>query len=315
MKFFKPKFWDKKNLNFFSIILLPISFFLQILTFLKNKVTITSKFQIPIICIGNLYLGGTGKTPLSIELSSILTKIGKKPVILKKNYENHHDEIQLLKHRFSDLIINKNRSQGIKNALSKNYNVVVLDDGLQDKSIFKNLNIVCFSLPQSYGNGLTIPAGPLREPINNLKNYQIVMINSNNKNEFDLFREEIIKLSSSISIYHTEYVVDMQKIKELYNYKILAFAGIGNPDNFFNLLIDNKLDLQNKISFPDHYNFSKNELKEIISIAQKNNQKILTTEKDYFRIKDYGFKEIDYVPIYLKINSKEKFIKEIESYL
>ena len=159
MKFFKPKFWDKKKLNFFSIILLPISFFLQILIFLKNKVTITSKFQIPIICIGNLYLGGTGKTPLSIELSSILTKIGKKPVILKKNYENQHDEIQLLKHRFSDLIINKNRSQGIKNALSKNYNVVVLDDGLQDKSIFKNLNIVCFSLPQSYGNGLTIPAG------------------------------------------------------------------------------------------------------------------------------------------------------------
>ena len=141
------------------------------------------------------------------------------------------------------------------------------------------------------------------------------MINSNNKNEFNLFREEIIKLSSSISIYHTEYVVDIQKIKELYNDKILAFAGIGNPDNFFNLLIDNKLDLQNKISFPDHYNFSKNELKEIISIAQKNNQKILTTEKDYFRIKDYGFKEIDYVPIYLKINSKEKFIKEIESYL
>ena len=176
-----------------------------------------------------IYLGGTGKTPLSIELSSILTKIGKKPVILKKNYENQHDEIQLLKHRFSDLIINKNRSQGIKNALSKNYNVVVLDDGLQDKSIFKNLNIVCFSLPQSYGNGLTIPAGPLREPINNLKNYQIVMINSNNKNEFNLFREEIIKLSSSISIYHTEYVVDIQKIKELYNDKILAFAGIGNP--------------------------------------------------------------------------------------
>ena len=315
MKLFKPKFWDKKNLNMFSIVLLPLSFILQILISIKNKLVKTKKLNIPIICVGNIYLGGTGKTPLSIELSSILTKLGKKPAILKKNYKDHFDEINLIKKNLNNLILNQNRYEGAKTALENNYDVLILDDGLQDKSVFKNLNIVCFNSPQLCGNNLTIPAGPLREPLNKIKNYEIVVINSNDESELEFFKKEIKKLSPNISIYHSKYIVDIQVIKKLYNKKIYAFAGIGNPDNFFKLLTDNKLDLQKRVSYPDHYNFSRNELKEIISFAKKNDLELITTEKDFFRIKDLGFKEINFLPIFLKIEEKEKFIKEIESYI
>ena len=173
----KPIFWDKKKLTLLSIIFYPFSLIFLLLGCLKKAVVKKSKFDIPIICVGNIYIGGTGKTPLVIEILKILKKIGKKPVILKKYNRSHTDEINLIKKSTKDIIITGERTNGINEAIDKKFNVVISDDGLQDYSFFKDLNIVCFNNNQQIGNGFTIPSGPLREPLSALKNCKIAIIN------------------------------------------------------------------------------------------------------------------------------------------
>ena len=308
MKILKPKFWAKKNL--FAYLLLPFSYFLQILSKTKNAITNEKKLGLPVICVGNIYLGGTGKTPLSIKLANILKKVGKKPVIIKKFYQQHQDEFLLIKNMNIDLLINKSRSKAINEAITKHFNVAILDDGFQDKSIYKDLNILCFNEKQLIGNGMTIPSGPLREPIDSIKNCQIILINGNINKDFEA---KIKKLSHEISIYYSEYLpLNLEEFKDK---NLLAFAGIGNPNNFFDILESKNLKIQKKISFPDHYEYSINELISFINFAKKNNLEIITTEKDYLRIKKYNLQKIKYLSIDLKIYEKEKFIKEVMSYL
>ena len=109
----KPKFWGKK-IGFFAILLFPLSLVFILLTFFKKRLSRERIFKIPIICIGNIYIGGTGKTPLSILLAKELTGKGRKPAILRKYYKDHIDEYNLIKRYFKDLIINNDRVAGLK---------------------------------------------------------------------------------------------------------------------------------------------------------------------------------------------------------
>ena len=100
-------------------------------------------------------------------------------------------------------------------------------------------------------------------------------------------------------------------INQFRNKKILAFAGIGSPSNFFQILEENNLDVQEKISYPDHYKFSKLEIKKLINYSKKNNFELITTEKDYFRILHHGFKEVRCLKNKLEIQNKNEFFKQI----
>lgn len=308
MKIFKPKFWRKKNL--LSYILLPFSYLLQFFSRIKNISIKEEKFNIPVICVGNIYLGGTGKTPLSIKIANILKEEGKTPVIIKKFYDRHYDEFELIKNKNIDLLVSASRRKGINDAISNNFNVVILDDGFQDGSVYKNLNILCFNEKQLAGNEMTIPSGPLRESFNSVKKSHMILINGDVNKDFE---SKIRNISHKTSIYYSKYLP--QNLEPFKNKNLLAFAGIGNPENFFYLLENHNLKIQKKISFPDHYNYSIKELNSLISYAEKNNLEIITTEKDYSRIKHHELPKIKFLSIDLQIKNKEKFIKEIMSYL
>ena len=168
MKIFKPKFWHKKN-SLLSFFLLPLTVLFQFLMLLKKLFKKPKKFSIPIICVGNIYLGGTGKTPLCIELVGMLKKSKKKIAIIKKFYKAHEDEFKLIESKKIKLFKDISRSVGIEKAQIDNFDCIILDDGLQDSSIIKNLNIVCFNEEQLAGNEMTLPSGPLREPLSSLK--------------------------------------------------------------------------------------------------------------------------------------------------
>ena len=304
MKLNKPKFWQTNN-SIYSIILLPITFVLLVLIFLKKKITRKNIFNIPILCVGNIYVGGTGKTPLSILIANELKIFGKKPVIIKKFYKKHEDEHLLIKEK-SESIILRNRINAIKIA-EKNYDLAIMDDGFQDYSIKKDFNILCFHSQQLIGNGFVFPSGPLRENLNAIKNVQVIIINGEKKLNFE---KKILKINKNIKIFYSKYL--LLDIENLQNKKILAFAGIGNPENFFNLLIACGLDVKKTLSFPDHYEFNENELLKIIQEAKKNNYKIVTTEKDFFRIKKYQLKEIYCCKTKLEIFEKNELISEIK---
>ena len=156
MKIYKPKFWDKKYHTFFSIILWPISFLYQILISIKETAASKKKFSIPVICVGNIYLGGTGKTPLSIKINNILKK-KYKTVFIKKKYLDQIDEQNILKSH-GNLICRKHRDNALKFASKQKYNVAILDDGLQDKSLNYSITIACFNSSEGIGNSFLIPS-------------------------------------------------------------------------------------------------------------------------------------------------------------
>ena len=309
MKLSKPQFWNNKY-SLISILLLPISLIIILLIFLKKKLSYEKKHKISVICVGNLYLGGTGKTPLSIYIAKIVKKLGKRTAIVKKFYENQYDELNLIKSNNIDLFTDKNRNSAILKAEKNNHNVVILDDGFQDMSFQKDLSIICFNEKQLIGNGRTIPSGPLRETMQSLKKAKIIMINGKRNIKFE---KKILDISNSLNIYYSNY--KPTNIKEFKNHSLIAFAGIGNPNNFFDLLRKNKLKVKKTISYPDHYEFSKNELLEIISEAKKKHLKIITTEKDYYRLKHFNLNDIKCLKVKLEIKNKNKFIKNIIKYI
>ncbi len=176
MNFFKPKFWDKDQISIFSILLLPMTLLIKLLTFLKYSFTKTHQYSIPIICVGNIYLGGTGKTPLCIEIFSILKNLNKNPIFVRKKYDSFQDEVDLQK-QIGPICESRKRVDALNNAIKKNADIAILDDGFQDNSIKKNLTVVCFNEKQWIGNGFTIPSGPLRENLSALRRADCVVIN------------------------------------------------------------------------------------------------------------------------------------------
>ena len=309
MDFFKPKFWDKNKISLFSILLYPITLLIKLLSFFKRYLTKTHQCAIPVICVGNIYLGGTGKTPLCIEIFSILKNLNMNPVFIRKKYNSFQDEVNLQR-QLGPVCQNKKRIEALKEAIQNKANVAILDDGFQDFSINKNLSIVCFDEKQWIGNGLAIPSGPLREELSALKRAECVIINGQKNTDIE---NKIFSKNKKIKIFYSRH--KSKNIDEFKNKKVIAFAGIGNPENFFNILKDNNIEAIEEIKFPDHYNYSKKEIENLINQTRENNTILLTTEKDYFRISQNYKKNINYLKIAVDIENQNQFIEEIKKIL
>ena len=304
MKLKKPDFWDKKNL--LSYIFLPLTTITHVINFLKKKSN-KKKFKIKTICVGNIYIGGTGKTSLSILINQILKKRFK-TVFIKKNYINQKDEINLLK-RNGDVFATNSRISSLKLAQKKKYDFAILDDGLQQKNIKYNLKIACFNSTEFIGNGFVLPSGPLRESIKEIKNYDIIFLNGSIKPSKKVFKQ-IKNLNKNVEIFEGKYVPqNMHSFNKKKNY--LMFCGIGNPKEFENTLEKYKFRLRKKLIFSDHHNFSNEEIANLKKIAFKNKLEIITTEKDYLRLNLNQQKNIKFLKINLKVNKLNKLKKKL----
>ena len=251
MKIYKPKFWDYKKFTIWPYVLYPFSIIVNLYNGLKFKYSKAEKFSIPIITVGNIYLGGTGKTPLCIEIFKILKSLNANPAFVKKNYKKFQDENRLLEN-IGNLFLEKTRSRAINSLINSKFNIAILDDGFQDPKIKSDISIVCFNENQWIGNGFVMPSGPLREKLVALKRCKYVFINGNN----NLKIEKIInEFNPQIKFFYTKY--KLMNLNDLKNKKVLAFAGIGNPENFFNLLKNNNIEIVETLNFPDHYIFKK----------------------------------------------------------
>jgi tetraacyldisaccharide 4'-kinase len=308
MEFKKPKFWDYKKPNVYSYLLWPISILIRLLNFLKIIITIKNYSSTKTICIGNIYLGGTGKTSLSLKINEILRQKKIKTCFIKKFYSNQIDEQNILEDN-GKLFKNKKRFESLKQAAKEGYKIAIFDDGLQDFSINYDLNIVCFNNINWIGNGLTIPSGPLRESIDNIKKYRNVFLNGNNE-DLEEIKKYIFKIDPTINVYQGKYVpknLNEFNIKD----KFLVFSGIGNHTTFISMLKINKFNIIKEIEYPDHYEYSKKDINNIISTAKDLDCKIITTEKDYTRLKIDNFSDIKHIKVDLEILNEEIFLKEI----
>jgi tetraacyldisaccharide 4'-kinase len=306
MKLKKPKFWDYQKPNLYSYLLLPFSIIFNLVSKLKSKPK-TTNLKIKTICVGNIYLGGTGKTSLAIKIKEILEQENIKACFVKKFYSEQIDEQKLL-NKNGQLFTSIKRTTALDEAISNGYKVAIFDDGLQDASIKYDLEIVCFNNLNWIGNGFTLPSGPLRENINNLKFYANIFLNGNEENLINI-RNEIKKINPKININQGKYVpLNVDDFDRNHNY--LAFSGIGNHKTFIDMLINNDLKIIDDLEFPDHYQYSKKDFNEIINKAKKYDAKIITTEKDYLRLDLFDKTEILYIRSNLKIFD-EKNLKKI----
>ena len=308
MKFKKPKFWDYKKPNIRSYLLWPIAILIRLINLSKFFIKRKNFSSIKTICIGNIYLGGTGKTLLSLKINKILSEKKIRSCFIKKFYSDQIDEQKILEND-GKLFTNKKRISSLKEADNEGYKVAIFDDGLQDFSINYDFNIVCFNNINWIGNGLTIPSGPLRESIKKIKKYKNVFLNGNDEN-LEEIKKYIFKIDPSINVYQGKYVPKNLNEFEI-NENFLVFSGIGNHKTFISMLKKNKFNIIKEIEFPDHYNYSTKDISEIITTAKNLNCKIITTEKDFMRLKKENYDNIQCIKVDLQILNEEKFLEDL----
>ena len=318
-----PEFWYKKNINskIKSFILFPLSILWVLIDELKRHFSKTYKSKLKVVCIGNLTVGGTGKTPFSIYTYKLLKNLGYNPVFLTRGYgglkkgplavnNSHHfqdvgDEAILLS-RVGTTIVSKNRSLGAKfiEKHEDKFNIIIMDDGLQNYQLKQDIKFLLVDKKLKLGNGYCLPAGPLRQPIKRGLNKidRIILTGANYKNGKNLFKSfDIPIIKSNIK------TTSLPKIKKE---KLLAFCGLANPNKFFDTLKKNGYEISVTRKFPDHYVYKKDDIDNLILDANNRKLKLITTEKDYVKIIE-NKKHIYFLPMELELSVKDKLNFEL----
>ena len=308
----KPKFWDFKKPNFFAYLLYPFTIFVQIHNIISTVIPKKKFTEIKTICVGNLYIGGTGKTPTSLFLYNLFKKMNINPVIAKKFYNDQMDEQKLLKDN-SNFISLSDREKIVKKAIEMKFDMVIFDDGLQEKWINYDIKFACFDSEKWIGNGHLIPSGPLREKMNALKNYHGIFLKTvNDDSNLDYIYDKIREINPNIEVFESNIEIkNISKFDIDKNY--IIFSGNGNPDSFKKLLLKNKFKVIEEITFPDHYNYHDKDILEIIDKANSKNAEIITTEKDFKRIPQNFKEKINFLEINMKIKDENKLVQFLKT--
>ena len=301
----KPSFWDFKKPNLLSYFLLPLTLPIIIRNFFFTTLKKKKFTEIKTICVGNIYLGGTGKTPLCIKIYEILKEKNLNVATVKKFYKKQKDEQLLLQKKTTNITANT-RKEAVLESIKKKHSILIFDDGLQDSQIDYDKKLVCFKSDNWIGNGQIIPAGPLREKISSLKRFDAIFLNGNKDYNKEL-KEKILRINSNIKIFQTNYKISDINKYDL-NSEYLIFSGIGEPKDFKNLLIENGFKIKKEIIFSDHFEYTSKEINKILDLAKNENLKILTTEKDYMKLSQSLNKEISFLDIDLEIENQKELI-------
>ena len=323
-----PKFWYRNDWlsKVLALIIYPLSIIWIIISFIKKKVSKTYRSRLKIICVGNLNIGGTGKTPFAIYTYKILKELGFNPVFLTRGYggkekgpvkvESTHqykdvgDEALLL-NNIGPTIVSRDRSLGAKFIENHkyNYDVILMDDGLQNYQLEKNIKFLLVDKNLKFGNKLCVPAGPLREPINQrLKEIDSIILTGNNTDQDIGLR----KISDYISVFNSS--IKIMQSSNIKGNKFLAFCGLANPDKFYETLEKGGYKVFLTKSFPDHHQYTEEEINHLILKAKNKNLTLITTAKDYVKILDKK-NEIQVLSIESSFNAKDElrfkaFLKE-----
>jgi tetraacyldisaccharide 4'-kinase len=253
---------------------------------------------IPVICIGNPTVGGAGKTPTALAVAKLLRLAGRHPFFLSRGYGGdlpgpvrvdsriHRarkvgDEALLLA-RVAPTIVARDRVAGAKAARESGADVIVMDDGFQNPSLRKDLSILVVDGRRGIGNGRVFPAGPLRAPFaDQLSCAQAVLVIGDSSGA-----EAIVSAakSANLPLFRGRLAPDQKALAALASQKVLAFAGIGNPEKFFATLAEAQIDVQARQAFPDHYRYQPADAAALLDRAEREGLSLVTTEKDAARL-------------------------------
>ena len=288
-----PKFWYLKRDSLLSNSLYPLSLLFRLGTKIRNLISLERKTKLPIICIGNIVIGGAGKTPVALKIGNMLRKAGYNPHFVSKGYGGLEKNNRLVKDWHSPksvgdepLLLSEiaptwiglNRNKSFQLASEHGADCIVMDDGFQNPTLQKDFSIVVINGEQGFGNKRVIPSGPLRESINRglSRTNLIITIGDISDTVKDKIPKHIPLFAANFKIKEDDMMLTGQRIT--------AFAGIAYPEKFFNSLKVVKANIVDKISYSDHHIYSENDLLYLAEIANKNKSILVTTKKDMVRI-------------------------------
>jgi len=282
-----PKFWQNNNL--ISRILHPLGELYALATRLRIKFKKPKKIDIPVVCIGNLTAGGTGKTPTAISLAFMLQNAGLYPNFISRGYHGSLSATQvnpslhtpqqvgdepLLLAQIAPTFINADRYQGALMAQNNQAECIIMDDGFQNPTLYKDLSLLVIDGNVGFGNQKCIPAGPLREHIKDgIKRAQAALI----------IGSDCYNLATALPIPCFKGNIVAHK-PQLNNNRVVAFAGIGRPQKFYTSLQELGIEIIQTFDFPDHHYYTVEELQKIINFAKENKAQAITTSKDFVKI-------------------------------
>ena len=288
-----PKFWYKNKDTYLSNSLYPLSLIFRLGTKIRNLISTKKKSPLPIICIGNIVVGGAGKTPVSLKIGKLLTKAGYKPHFIAKGYagiiktstliQSWHSPISvgdesILLSKVAPTWIGNNRNNSAKLAKNNGADCLIMDDGFQNPSIQKDFSIVVINTSQAFGNSRVMPAGPLRESVRHgLSRTNLVIVIGNTTE----YLKKIIP--HHIAIIEAKFAINNEN-KIFKGRKITAFAGIAYPEKFFNSLNEQGAKIVKEIIYPDHHIYNENDILNLAEIANKTKSILVSTQKDFVRI-------------------------------
>jgi tetraacyldisaccharide 4'-kinase len=302
--FREPAWWYRKERGLAGRLLGPIGAIYGTIAARRLQQTPRTKSPVPLICVGNFTAGGTGKTPLALWIADKLRQQGLTPVFLTRGYGSNvrsptfvdaqrhtaaeaGDEALLLA-RDGPVMVSPDRAAGAQAIIDLGIacDVIVMDDGLQNPALAKDFTIAVVDGARGFGNGLVIPAGPLRAPlVEQLSKADIVVVNGRPEDRQGIAAEIATGFAGPVLSAQVEPAED---IAWLDGARVVAFAGIGNPGRFFALLKALGATLLAQRTFADHHPFTDGEADALLAEARSLSALLVTTEKDFVRLGPIG---------------------------
>src|SRR5882757_7112935 len=283
---------------------------------------------IPVLCVGNYHVGGAGKTPTVLALVNLLRDAGEAPIVLSRGYggklrgpvkvdpEGHAavdvgDEPLMMTQAVA-VVVARDRVDGVALARSQGASVIVMDDGFQNPAIAKDASLIVIDGDRGLGNACVFPAGPLRAPLPPQLARTDALIVVGDGNAAGALAADIAARGKPVLSAHLK--PDDVSVAALRGKRVLAFAGIGDPDRFFRTLRTSGIDVVRARAFPDHHTFSKNEIQTLTAEAKRDALTLVTTEKDLARLRgSAGVEDIMPFPVTLEFDDLaglRKFVSE-----
>lgn len=304
MKMRPPSFWHQPP-SLATTLLTPLAGAVRLQGQRRLKKP-ASHVAVPVLCCGNITVGGTGKTPLTLHLARHLQANGYNPHILTKGYGGRSKQQRLilpsddpidcgdetiLLARQAPTWRGKNRVDSAQSAIAHGADCLILDDGLQDPSLYKDVSVLVIDGPAGLGNGLILPAGPLRETLDSaLSRIQAAVMIGKDRHHLSKH------FPSHIPLFKAEFSPGPE-IRDLVGKQCIAFSGIGRPEKFFTMLKEMGVTVIRTLSFPDHHLYTQRDLHRLSQLASLPGVTLVTTEKDAVKLPQEFIKNIKIITV------------------